>query len=131
MLSAPRALPALRQNARSPRMFPKREFRNRWRGKDQPSSNLYPKVTIKTSMSNLTQLEHTIEHWFAQGPAAIGDTEALTAFQQLREALEAGTLRSAQPDPSAPTGWRVNAWVKRGILLGFRLGHLVSVGNDA
>jgi 2,3,4,5-tetrahydropyridine-2-carboxylate N-succinyltransferase len=69
-------------------------------------------------------LQNSIEHWFAQGPSAIGNSEALTAFHDLRDALEAGTLRSAEPDPTAPTGWRVNAWVKRGILLGFRLGDL-------
>ena len=74
-------------------------------------------------------LEPLIEHFFAQGAAAIGNPEALAAFHQLRDALEAGTLRSAQPDPSAPTGWRVNAWVKRGILLGFRLGHLQPVDD--
>jgi 2,3,4,5-tetrahydropyridine-2-carboxylate N-succinyltransferase len=71
-----------------------------------------------------TTLEATIDHFFALGPAAIGHPEALTAFHQLRDALEAGTLRSASPDDAQPTGWRVNAWVKRGILLGFRLGSL-------
>lgn len=76
-------------------------------------------------------LQASIEHWFAQGPAAIGNSEALSAFLQLRDALEAGTLRSAEPDPTAATGWRVNAWVKQGILLGFRLGHLIAVGEDA
>jgi 2,3,4,5-tetrahydropyridine-2-carboxylate N-succinyltransferase len=35
-------------------------------------------------------------------------------------ALEAGTIRAAEPDPSAPGGWRVNSWVKRGILLCFK-----------
>ena len=72
-------------------------------------------------------LELLIEHWFAQGLFAVGNPDALAAFLQLRDALEAGTLRSAQPDPSAPTGWRVNAWVKRGILLGFRIGRLEAV----
>ena len=72
-------------------------------------------------------LQQSIEHFFAVGPAAIGDKDALAAFHQLRDALEDGTLRSAEPDPAAPTGWRVNAWVKRGILLGFRLGHLEAV----
>ncbi|MBB5062033.1 2,3,4,5-tetrahydropyridine-2,6-dicarboxylate N-succinyltransferase [Granulicella mallensis] len=81
-------------------------------------------------MNSANPLEQTIEKFFAEGPAAIGNTEALDAFLQLREGLEAGTLRSAEPDASQPTGWRVNAWVKRGILLGFRLGHLVSVGED-
>lgn len=73
------------------------------------------------------ELQTKIEHWFAQGPAAIGNSEAMAAFVALREALEAGELRSAEPDAAAPTGWRVNAWVKRGILLGFRLGHLEAV----
>ncbi len=81
-------------------------------------------------MKSPNSLEQSIEHWFAQGPAAIGNGEALDAFRQLRDALEAGTLRSAEPDATTPTGWRVNAWVKRGILLGFRLGHLESVGDS-
>jgi 2,3,4,5-tetrahydropyridine-2-carboxylate N-succinyltransferase len=72
-------------------------------------------------------LEPAIEHWFAQGAEAVGKKEALAAFLQLRDALEAGSLRSAEPDATAPTGWRVNAWVKRGILLGFRLGVLESM----
>jgi 2,3,4,5-tetrahydropyridine-2,6-dicarboxylate N-succinyltransferase len=48
----------------------------------------------------------------------------MAAFLELRAALETGELRSASPDASQPTGWRVNAWVKQGILLGFRLGAL-------
>jgi 2,3,4,5-tetrahydropyridine-2-carboxylate N-succinyltransferase len=73
-------------------------------------------------------LQEKIEHWFAQGPAAIGNEEAQAAFHELRNGLEAGTLRSAEPDASLPLGWRVNAWVKRGILLGFRLGSLEEMG---
>ena len=73
---------------------------------------------------SLIDLQHTIERHFAAGPAAIGDTDAMTAFLSLRTALESGEIRSASPDPTAPTGWRVNPWVKQGILLGFRLGVL-------
>lgn len=80
---------------------------------------------------NFSQLEQSIEHFFAQGPAAIGNPDAFAAFDQLRDALEAGELRSAQPDSEAPTGWRVNAWVKRGILLGFRLGTMVGMESGA
>jgi 2,3,4,5-tetrahydropyridine-2-carboxylate N-succinyltransferase len=72
----------------------------------------------------IENLEARIERHFADGTTAVGDPEAMDAFLELRSALEAGALRSAQPDPTAPTGWRVNAWVKRGILLGFRLGAL-------
>lgn len=53
----------------------------------------------------------------------------MAAFEELRGALEAGAVRSAEADPSSATGWRVNAWVKRGILLGFRLGHLATSGD--
>jgi 2,3,4,5-tetrahydropyridine-2-carboxylate N-succinyltransferase len=83
-------------------------------------------------MSQITPqaLEPQIEHWFVQGPAAIGNPDALAAFLQLRDALEAGTLRSAEPDATTPTGWRVNAWVKRGILLGFRLGQTRAMGSE-
>jgi 2,3,4,5-tetrahydropyridine-2-carboxylate N-succinyltransferase len=75
--------------------------------------------------------EPAIDHWFAQGSAAIGNDQALHAFERVRIALEEGTLRSAEPDPESPTGWRVNAWVKRGILLGFRLGVLSDMSGSA
>ena len=73
---------------------------------------------------SLIDLQHSIERHFAAGPAAIGDTDAMTAFLSLRTALESGEIRSASPDPTAPTGWRVNPGVKQGILLGVRLGVL-------
>jgi len=72
----------------------------------------------------LSQLEQEILRHFAAGTAAAGDPAAMNAFLALRAALERGEVRAAEPDPAAPTGWRVNAWVKQGILLGFRLGAL-------
>ncbi len=74
-------------------------------------------------------LESSIEHFFSLGSSAIGHSEALAAFHTLRDALEAGTLRAASPDPTSPTGWRVHPWVKRGILLGFRLGTLETMNG--
>lgn len=73
-------------------------------------------------------LENRIEHFFAMGPAAASEREALDAFHELRSMLEGGALRSAQPDPGTALGWRVNPWVKRGLLLGFRLGAMVEMG---
>jgi 2,3,4,5-tetrahydropyridine-2-carboxylate N-succinyltransferase len=70
------------------------------------------------------QLQKAIERHFAAGPAAIGDPAAMAAFLALRAAIEHGEVRAASPDSASPTGWRVNAWVKQGILLGFRLGAL-------
>ena len=69
-------------------------------------------------------LQQEIEKHFAAGEAARHDPTAMTAFLELRLSLERGHLRAASPDFASPTGWRVNAWVKQGILLGFRLGVL-------
>jgi len=55
---------------------------------------------------------------------------ARTVFAQLRGLLSSGKVRAAEPDGSAPTGWRVNAWVKQGILLGFRHGAIVDMSAD-
>jgi 2,3,4,5-tetrahydropyridine-2-carboxylate N-succinyltransferase len=55
---------------------------------------------------------------------------ARDAFARLRAQLSAGEVRAAEPDPSAPTGWRVNTWVKKGILLGFRFGDTTDMSAD-
>jgi 2,3,4,5-tetrahydropyridine-2,6-dicarboxylate N-succinyltransferase len=73
-------------------------------------------------------LESTIAELSAAGSAAPRDA-ARGAFAQLRAALGEGTVRAAEPDPSA-TGWRVNTWVKQGILLGFRFGDVADVSAD-
>jgi 2,3,4,5-tetrahydropyridine-2,6-dicarboxylate N-succinyltransferase len=77
----------------------------------------------------LNALADTIERLFERGSDADRD-EARAAFASLRDALSAGRVRAAEPDPSAPSGWRVNVWVKRGILLGFRWGDLVDMSVD-
>jgi 2,3,4,5-tetrahydropyridine-2-carboxylate N-succinyltransferase len=68
----------------------------------------------------------TIEQLFAAGAAA-DKSAGREAFTALRQALSAGEVRAAEPDPSEPTGWRVNTWVKQGILLGFRFGDIVDL----
>jgi 2,3,4,5-tetrahydropyridine-2-carboxylate N-succinyltransferase len=47
---------------------------------------------------------------------------AEAAFAELKQGLNRGAVRAAEPDGNG--GWRVNVWVKQGILLGFRLGKL-------
>jgi 2,3,4,5-tetrahydropyridine-2,6-dicarboxylate N-succinyltransferase len=63
--------------------------------------------------------------------ASIGEAadrgQARAVFARLRAALSAGEVRAAEPDRTAHTGWRVNAWVKQGILLGFRFGGVVDM----
>src|SRR5205823_5077025 len=51
-------------------------------------------------------------------------------FGRFRQALNAGRIRAAEPDGSQPGGWRVNGWVKKGILLGFRMGSIVDMSVD-
>jgi len=74
-------------------------------------------------------LEHDIKDLVAAGASADRD-KARAVFAQLREALSAGQVRAAEPDASSPLGWRVNLWVKQGILLGFRFGDMVDASMD-
>lgn len=48
-------------------------------------------------------------------------------FVRFRDLLNNGSVRAAEPDSSEPTGWRVNSWVKKGILLGFRIGGIIEM----
>ena len=57
--------------------------------------------------------------------------EHFALFARFKEALNSGAVRAAEPDSSTKTGWRVNAWVKKGILLGFRMGGIVDMSVDA
>ena len=72
---------------------------------------------------SVTELADEIQRLFAQQDA--DRDRARSVFAQLRDALSTGRVRAAEPDPSAATGWRVNTWVKQGILLGFRSGDVV------
>jgi len=71
-----------------------------------------------------------IERLFDENPARYTD-EHRRLFQQFKEVLNKGKIRAAEPDPARTTGWRVNAWVKKGILLGFRMGAIVDMSIDA
>jgi 2,3,4,5-tetrahydropyridine-2-carboxylate N-succinyltransferase len=51
------------------------------------------------------QLKKAIERYFAAGPAAIGDPDAMAAFLALRSAIESGEVRAASPmRPRPPDG---------------------------
>jgi 2,3,4,5-tetrahydropyridine-2,6-dicarboxylate N-succinyltransferase len=66
-------------------------------------------------------LQAEIEHYAAGVPPG-EESRALDAFGVLKAQLNRGEVRAAER--GADGIWRVNAWVKRGILLGFRLGKL-------
>jgi 2,3,4,5-tetrahydropyridine-2-carboxylate N-succinyltransferase len=77
----------------------------------------------------VTALADRIGSLFAAGAGAARD-DARAAFFELQRELSEGRVRSAEPDATAPSGWRVNAWVKQGILLGFRFGDVIDQSAD-
>jgi len=74
-------------------------------------------------------LQAEIERLFDQPPPSYTE-EHLRLFERFKDALNAGEVRAAEPDPSAKSGWRVNGWVKKGILLGFRMGTITDQSVD-
>ncbi|HEY7449112.1 MAG TPA: 2,3,4,5-tetrahydropyridine-2,6-dicarboxylate N-succinyltransferase [Vicinamibacterales bacterium] len=79
--------------------------------------------------AEIAGLAEEVKRLYALGASAPRDA-ARTAFTELRRALSAGHVRAAEPDPSSPTGWKVNGWVKQGILVGFRHSDIVDCSID-
>ncbi len=74
-------------------------------------------------------MREEIEALFDQKPTYYtGEHKKL--FAEFIDLLNRGKVRSAEPDPSQPSGWRVNPWVKKGILLGFRIGGIVEMSGQ-
>ncbi len=73
-------------------------------------------------------LQQTIEQLFDQPVATLHRNDALQAVSELKTALNKGEARAAEPNNGT---WRVNSWVKKGILLAFRVGVLKEFQNDS
>ena len=76
----------------------------------------------------VNNLAERIQHLFDNPPAEVtGEHREL--FNEFKQKLNAGEVRAAQKVDGT---WRVNHWVKRGILLGFRLGRIqnFSINNQ-
>ncbi len=73
----------------------------------------------------MSSLKSSIERLAALGEVE-HDPEARRTFLEFRDQLTQGKIRAAEKivEPGKPGRWVVNAWVKQGILLGFRLGVL-------
>ena len=88
----------------------------------------------------MPSLASLIEELFDHPPGSVGfalanstskesySEEHRRTFQKFKDALNAGKVRAAVPHVGPLSGWRVNAWVKKGILLGFRMGSIVEMG---
>ena len=69
-------------------------------------------------------LRENIEQLAARASGNYSD-EDFAQFDQFKAALNRGEIRAAESD--ADGNWRTNAWVKRGILLGFRMGQIIEM----
>jgi 2,3,4,5-tetrahydropyridine-2,6-dicarboxylate N-succinyltransferase len=74
-------------------------------------------------------LQSEIERLFDSPPSQYTEEHRRT-FEAFKAALNRGEVRAAEPDAESKTGWRVNPWVKKGILLGFRMGKIVDMAID-
>ncbi|MCW5979105.1 MAG: 2,3,4,5-tetrahydropyridine-2,6-dicarboxylate N-succinyltransferase [Bryobacteraceae bacterium] len=74
-------------------------------------------------------MQSEIEALFDARPERYEESH-FSLFQAFKDALNRGDVRAAEPDAGSPTGWRVNGWVKKGILLGFRMGEIVDMSID-
>jgi 2,3,4,5-tetrahydropyridine-2,6-dicarboxylate N-succinyltransferase len=74
-------------------------------------------------------LQAEIEKLFDEKPQTYTE-DHFRLFAEFKAALNAGAIRAAEPDAAARIGWRVNGWVKKGILLGFRMGGVVDMLVD-
>lgn len=74
-------------------------------------------------------MQAQIEQLFASNPPKFQDAD-FELFARFKQALNEGEIRAAEPAANSPTGWRVNAWVKKGILAGFRMGVIVDWSID-
>jgi 2,3,4,5-tetrahydropyridine-2-carboxylate N-succinyltransferase len=54
------------------------------------------------------------------------DADSRAVFLKFRDALTRGEIRAAEKNNGE---WKVNVWVKQGILLGFRLGEITKMGS--
>jgi 2,3,4,5-tetrahydropyridine-2,6-dicarboxylate N-succinyltransferase len=72
-------------------------------------------------------LQAGIERLYALGPEARNVSGARGVFNDFRDALTRGEIRAAD---KADGDWKVNVWVKQGILLGFRIGELMEMGCE-
>ena len=74
------------------------------------------------------ELEEKIQQLFDNTPGEFTD-EHFALFDEFKRELNQGKVRAAEKTDGT---WRVNHWVKRGILLGFRMGRIenFSINNQ-
>jgi 2,3,4,5-tetrahydropyridine-2,6-dicarboxylate N-succinyltransferase len=74
-------------------------------------------------------LRTQIEALFDSPPARYAE-EHFILFQKFKNALNRGEIRAAVPAESSSGGWRAEPWIKKGLLLGFRMGQIENMSVD-
>jgi 2,3,4,5-tetrahydropyridine-2,6-dicarboxylate N-succinyltransferase len=78
------------------------------------------------TVSDIREIEKRVDALASTPAGARLPEDARSVVRHLLDALEAGSVRAAAKDPA--TGeWRAVQWVKRGILLGFRVGGMIDM----
>ena len=72
----------------------------------------------------MTDLQKKIQMLFTQMEFSTGDR---AVYEEFKSALRRGEIRSAEKGSDG--NWYANAWVKQGILLGFRMGRMVEMSK--
>ena len=72
-------------------------------------------------------LREQVEQLYAKGGGF--DSADREVFESFKQALNRGEVRAAERDREGR--WRVNSWVKSGILAGFRMGALTDMSAHA
>lgn len=73
----------------------------------------------------MDELRIKVEELFTQTEFSAADR---TIYEEFKIALRTGEIRSAEKDSLG--NWNANAWVKQGILLGFRMGKMVEMSKE-
>jgi 2,3,4,5-tetrahydropyridine-2-carboxylate N-succinyltransferase len=68
------------------------------------------------------KLQEKIEQLFTKSEF---DADDRAVFEEFKAALRRGEIRSAEKDEGG--SWQANAWVKQGILVGFKMGKMVNM----
>lgn len=81
------------------------------------------------SATGIAEIKRSIESLSSTSSAALPE-EVRGVVRRLLDALEAGDVRAAEKDPQSGE-WNAIAWVKRGILLGFKVGEIVDMSMES
>src|SRR5437899_6264343 len=88
----------------------------------------YTPQSLRQTLRDMHKLRADIEHLYSSPAPTGGDAvRARRVFADFRDALTRGQIRAAEKKDGR---WQVNAWVKQGILLGFRLGELEDMSGS-